>query len=371
VKRFAFIIHPLQPRDIAKQFPIARFMPSWLIEEFTKRKSPVQVSHITGIRSKTGEEAEGWFIGCPLTPAQMTHKLPLEVVYDRLVECTRMAENLGAEIIGLGAFTSVVGDGGITIRSRSKIGVTTGNSYTVATAIEGTLRATELLEFDPGHATLAVIGATGSIGKTCAMALAPQFGRTILVGRDSERTEAAAKEVPGAFPTTDIYQVRSADVIVTVTSSDSEVLSPDHLKRGAIVCDVARPRDVSIRVGKERPDVLVIEGGVVKVPGNVDFGFNFGFPANTAYACMSETMLLALEGDPSLYDFTLGKEVILPQVEKIGRLAKRHGFGLAGFRSFERAVDRQAIERARKARATAPSIPRGRGRSAVIPSEIS
>ena len=29
--------------------------------------------------------------------------------------------------------------------------------------------------------------------------------------------------------------------------------------------------------------------------GHVDFGFDFGFPPRCAYACMSETMMLALE----------------------------------------------------------------------------
>ena len=119
---------------------------------------------------------------------------------------------------------------------------------------------------------------------------------------------------------------------------------------------------MSVRVAKERPDVLAIEGGVVRVPGQVDFGFDFGFPDQTAYACMSETMLLALEDDPSLFSFTLGKEVSVEQVDRIATLAKKHGFGLAGFRSFERAVGQDAIDRARKARTTGGTVAREKGR---------
>jgi len=111
------------------------------------------------------------------------------------------------------------------------------------------------------------------------------------------------------------------------------------------VCDVARPRDVSWRVAKERDDVLVIEGGVVAVPGDVEFGFDFGFPPKTAYACMSETMILALEG--RYESFTLGKDVSVEQVREISALADKHGFKLAGFRSFERAVTEEHIERIR------------------------
>jgi predicted amino acid dehydrogenase len=138
------------------------------------------------------------------------------------------------------------------------------------------------------------------------------------------------------------------DAIVTVTSSDSDVIEPKNLKPGSVVCDVARPRDVSVRVAKERPDVLVIEGGVVRVPGNVDFGIDFGFPARTAYACMSETMMLALENRAENY--TLGKDVSPEQVEETLGWADKHGFVLEGYRSFEHAVSDEAIEKVRAAR---------------------
>lgn len=348
--KFAFIIHPLTPRNAVRKYPILRFAPDFVIEQIIQRKKPMVVSEISGIESITGAKTEGWFIGCPLTPKQMM-TLPLEFVYKRIGECCDLAHSMGAQIIGLGAFTSVVGDGGLTVAKGRPIAVTTGNSYTTATAIEGTLKACGLLGLDPAQSTLAVVGATGSIGKTCATILGREFGRTILIGRDPERTAAAAAEVRNGEATTSIDRIREADAIITVTSSDAAVIMPEHLKPGCIVCDVARPRDVSVRVGKERPDVLVIEGGVVRVPGNVEFGFGFGFPPHTAYACMSETMMLALEDRPE--SFTLGKDVSVAQVEETWRLAKKHGFELAGFRSFEKAVDEEAIERARAARQAA------------------
>ena len=113
-----------------------------------------------------------------------------------------------------------------------------------------------------------------------------------------------------------------------------------------MVCDVARPRDVSVRVAKERKDVLVIEGGVVSVPGDVNFNFEFGFPAKTAYACMSETIMLALEG--RYESFTLGKDVSVDQANETSRLAAKHGFKLAGYRSFETAVTDEHIQTIRR-----------------------
>lgn len=335
-------------KDAAKRYPVLKYVPDPIIEWFLERRDPDVMAEIKGLQSITGATAEGIFIGCPLTPTMMTQKLPLEVVYDRISMCTEIAQREGAKLIGLGAFTSVVGDGGVTIAKRSPIPVTTGNSYTVATAIEGSLRAANMVGVDLSESTLAVVGATGSIGKTCAMIMAPKFRETIVIGRDLPRTQAVADMLPRARASVDINDLKLADLVVTVTSAETAIIEPEHLRPGAIVCDVSRPRDTSIRVAKERPDVLVIEGGVVKVPGNVEFGMTFGFPPGTAYACMSETMMLALED--KLESFTLGKDVSVEQVEETNRLAAKHGFEVAGFRAFERGVNDAAIERTRQAR---------------------
>lgn len=353
MEKFAFIIHPLDARrDVAKKggiYSVAKILPEPAVEWGMRFKSPMVMSHITGIQSPTGAEAEGWFIGCPLTPRQML-SLPQEFVYKRLVQCGKLAESLGAGIIGLGAFTSIVGDGGITISKQLDIAVTTGNSYTTATAVEGGLDAARRMGINIERAKVAVVGATGSIGKTCAQMLAPQCAEIALIGRDLTRLEAAGKELSGACVRLydDVHLgLRDADLILTVTSARDAVIEPEDLKPGCVVCDVARPRDVSVRVAKERDDVLVIEGGVVAVPGkDADFHFQFGFPPKTAYACMSETIMLAL--DSRYESFTLGKEVSIAQADETVRLAKKHGFQLAGYRSFEREVTQETIETTRR-----------------------
>jgi predicted amino acid dehydrogenase len=366
MQRFAFVIHPIDVRrDVARKYPIAKYLPEVVVAAGIRHLSPHVLSHITGIRSETtGAEAEGWFIACPLTPRQLL-SLPPDVVYKKLVRCGRIAEDLGAGILGLGALTSVVGDGGVTVARSLDIAVTTGNSYTTATAVEGAKRGAELMGTPMESATVAVVGAAGSIGRTCAVLLARDAKRLVLVGRSTEKLAPLARELgqttPAAIRTTDDIAagLRDADVVVTVTSAVDAVILPEHLKRGAVICDVARPRDVSVRVARERKDVLVIEGGLVAVPGEVDFGFSFGFPPRTAYACMSETMMLALEG--RYESFTLGKEVSVAQAEETRRLAGRHGFRLAGFRSFEAAVDEETIAAIRGAATTGAPASEARG----------
>jgi predicted amino acid dehydrogenase len=339
---FAFIIHPIDPqRDVARKYPTLGKLPVWLIDFLSLFFPPVYISEIKGIQSQAnGRFLQGWFVACPLTPARMM-SLPPNIVYRKIIQTGKLAEKLGAKILGLGAFTSVVGDGGITIAKHLNIPVTTGDSYTVAVAIQAIKKAAEIMEHPLDKATAAVVGAAGAIGSVCAEMLAPSVPELILIGKNRENLQQVGTRCRQAgclqvVETADLDQLAKAHLIITVTSAIDSIIQPKHLRPGAVVCDVARPRDVSRQVAAERPDVLVIEGGMVEVPGEVDFGFNFGFPPKMAYACMAETMALALE--QRYESFTLGKSVQLSQVQTIDKIAAKHGFKLGGFRSFEKAI---------------------------------
>lgn len=353
---FSFVIHPLElRRDAARKYPVLGLLPESAIEQIALRMSPKWMSDIVGIESKTGAQAQGFFVGCPLGTRQLLN-LPPEIVYRKLVACGEFSAARGAKIMGLGAYTSVAGDAGITVAQRLEgiINVTSGNSYTVYTAIEGLLRGADLMGVEAKNATVAIVGATGSIGAVCAKVLASQVAQITLIGRDEaklERLQSEVEEVSNCRARIETStQVRAAlkeaDLILAVSAAGKELVFPEDLKVGAVVCDVARPRDVSKSVVEKRDDVLVIEGGVIEVPGSdVQFNFEFGFPRSTAFACMSETMILALEGTYESY--TLGRDLTVAQVMKIGELAKKHGFKLAGFRSFEVAVSDEQIQKVR------------------------
>ncbi len=355
---FAFIIHPIQiKKDVSRKYPLlGKLLTEGQINFFSRYFPPVYLSEVRNVRSaETGRELRGWLIACPFTPPTMM-RLPVEVVYDKIVACGQMAEKLGARILGLGAYTSVVGDAGVTIAERLDIPVTTGDSLTVSMAIDAIAEAAAVMDIRMTEATVAVVGATGAIGRACAELLAGQCGRLVLVGRREDALEPVAEacRARGADVTTatDMAAIYSADLILTVTSAVHAVIEPEHLKPGAVVCDVARPRDVSRRVAEVRDDVLVIEGGMVEVPGDPpDFGFDFGFPPRHSYACMAETMALALEG--RYEDYTIGKELRVPQVNEIAGIARRHGFRLSGFRSFEHAVSDETIARVKEKAAKA------------------
>jgi len=354
---FAFIIHPIDPkRDVSRKYPfLGRILSEGQIDFFSTFFPPIYLSEIEGIRSETtGKEIKGWFIACPYTPRRML-SLPEKTVYRKIIQTGRMAEKLGAKMLGLGAFTSVVGDAGLTIAKGLDVPVTTGDAYTVSIAVEALREAAKLMEIDLAESTAAVVGAGGTIGRVCAELLVDDVSKLYLLGRHIEpleklKTKLDVSSRAELLSSTDLSLLADADLILTVTSAvDEDVVHPEHLRAGSVVCDVARPRDVSAMVAAARDDILVIDGGMVDIPGPVDFHFNFGFPEGKAYACMAETMALALEG--RFEDYTLGKEITRERVDEITAIAKKHGFRLSGFRSFEKEITPEQIEAVRRSAA--------------------
>lgn len=347
---FAFIIHPIDPkRDVSRKYPLlGRIFSERFINFGSTFFPPVYISEITGITSRaTGKEIKGWFVACPFTAARML-QLPEKTVYRKIVQTGQLAERLGARILGLGAFTSVVGDAGVTIARQLDIPVTSGDAYTVAIAVRAIQDAARRLGIQPASARAAIVGAAGAIGSVCAEMLADEVQTLYLIGRDTRSLEKLCTAISARQPRarlevhTSMEILRQADMVIAVSSALEAIIQPEHLAPGSVVCDVARPRDVSTRVAALREDVLVIDGGMVEVPGKVDFHFDFGFQAGKAYACMAETMALALEG--RFEDYTLGKEISRQRVQEIDAIAAKHGFRLSGFRSFERPVTDGQIE---------------------------
>jgi predicted amino acid dehydrogenase len=350
VNQFAFLTHPLGMKDVVRYAPKAKGKREPIVLKILEWMPPYEASTIRGVRSLRGHEIVGNFVMVPLMPSQFINLERAEVV-DRVKKAALLGQSLGARIVGLGGYNSVVGRAGKDVAEVLDVAVTSGNSYTVATALEGALAAAETLDLDLERCTVAVIGATGSIGSVCSRFLAQKVGRLVLSARSKSRLKVLAEQIQRESRTAlkiemDLGRALSeADVVITATSSGGSIIQAEHLKSGAIVCDVAVPHDVCREVQKLRPDVLVIEGGVVEVPGHVDFGLDFGFPPGLALACMAETMVLTLEG--RFENFSIGRGLEFDRVQEIARLAARNGFRLAGFRAFDEPVSSDKIEQVR------------------------
>lgn len=358
INRFAFVIHPLSLRFVHNypSFRWTKFLPDKLVEPVAAAIPPLYVSRVTGIQSPTtGQKVEGYLLSLGATPKELMKRDPA-FTYRRLIRAARMAERLGARIMGLGAFTSVVGDAGITVAQKVDIAITSGNSLTVAATLEAAKQAVVKMgnSLDKAHeGQVMVIGATGSIGSVCSRLLAQACPNITLVAPRPEKLIELKRMIEGETPEANVTISTTADdyigmadlIITTTTALNTRILDITRCKPGAVICDIARPPDITEEEASLRPDVLVIESGEILLPGAPNFGYNIGLPPGVAYACLAETALLAMEG--RFEDYTLGRNIEIERVKEIYRLYKKHGLQLSGLRMHDRFLTDEDIAQKR------------------------
>lgn len=344
IRRFAFVIHPLSQELIRKNASLPKGTPKFVmdqVETLAAHMPPVVYCKMSNIVSPTGSEAEGWLILVGGTPKEMLARSP-EFTYRRLLAAADMAQKMGAQLMGLGAFTKVVGDAGITVARRAPLPVTTGNSYSASGALwaaADAMRRMGLVQLDPKtkkvRAKTMVIGASGSIGSVSARLLAMAFDQVVIAGRDMKKLEHLKASILKDTPDADVvcsidYDSLLADMDMIVTSTSGagkKILDIMKVKPGCVITDVARPLDLPPEEVAKRPDVLVIESGEIELPTKVKGLKNIALPPNVIYACLAETIVLALEGRFEV--FTIGRDTEWEKVKEIYQLGLKHGMKLS------------------------------------------
>ncbi len=374
VNRFAFVIHPLsqeyfkniKPIELLSQVSPPVFMNT--LEKAMAYAPPFVYTKVTGIKSPTGVETEGWLISVGGTPKEIMSHSP-EFTYRRLLDAARMAKRLGAQIMGLGAFTKVVGDAGLTVARRAPLPITTGNSYSASGALWAAHDAVLRLGLVPAPKRgdkvkfkAMVVGATGAIGSVCARLLAMVAEEVYMVSPETAKLLSLKGSILKETPDAKLFlssradkDIADMDMIVTATSgAGKKILDIMKVKPGCVITDVARPLDLPPEEVAKRPDVLVIESGEILLPGKVSMN-NIGLPKNVAYACLAETIVLALEG--RFENFTVGRNIEWEKVREIYRLGRKHGMKLAAISGVNGPFSDADIRRVRRlalaARATA------------------
>jgi predicted amino acid dehydrogenase len=341
-RTFAFLVHPRADvgSDMARLWPPLGRVPAkaW---EWGLRHLPVPPIPLGTVHRRDADTADpaGWIIVVPIGARQMLTE-DRGWVLGRIEQAVDRAAALGAGVVGLGALTAPVTDAGRLLRERDGVTLTTGNAFTAHLTVEA-LR--KLLASAPGE-RIAVVGATGSVGSCVVRLLArePWGGDLTLVARGAERLEAIAGEVREHDPAvavrtaTSMDAVRDADLVLVLTSATDAVIRSEHLKRGAVVLDDTQPRNTDPRLAVERPDVVVIDGGVAAIPG-MDVRGDIGLPRGLAYACLCETMLMALDGhsEPAIGPASVRHAV---RMRDAARRFSHLGFTLADPLSFGRPV---------------------------------
>ncbi len=308
---------------------------------------------ILNFKSQKGESVNGCFIVATFIPDMM--EKDVWTIFSKVVRACKIAEKHGVGIVTLGGFTSIIAERvGHEIASEVDVPVTTGNSFTSAMAIDGVVKAVELLGQDISALKIAVVGGTGDIGSACSRALVTKAKQLTITGRTkanlvSLSKELAKKRKAKVIATTDnLAAVKDADIIISAASATSSILKPDWFKPGSIICDIGYPKNISYSP-TDRQDIFIFSGGLAKPPTPVTFPIDIGLPSPEAlYGCFSESIILALEKRYENFSFGRGN-ITLERMDEIRNLGKRNGFAVADFYWGNKLIDEEIIGRVKEA----------------------
>ncbi|HVR38959.1 MAG TPA: aminotransferase class III-fold pyridoxal phosphate-dependent enzyme, partial [Thermoanaerobaculia bacterium] len=380
--RFAFLAHPLAWKDFRdldeSLSTLSDEQLGTLSTAIADNFDPLVIGE-TRVVGNDGSAAYGEFILVPRRAEELM-AMKASAAVEEVMAAAQLAKKRGARIIGLGAYTSVVTQGGVSLKGAGLPALTTGNSYT-AIATHQTIRlAAAKRGWSLPRRTIGVLGAGGAIGQALSILLSRDAGRLVLLGNPNRPEESHQRLLqvagrivcavarlrrdtalpPGSVASWvaeldfDIPQkpdraaltklgaelirrtgsvvasvdyadyLPEVDLVVCCTSTTEKIVRPELLRTSAVVCDVSRPSNVTSDVVTNRPDVMVLDGGVVQMPRGSTLGFNASLAEGQAYACIAETMMLAMQHREA--DASLGFDLSLDHLFEMERLADAIGF---------------------------------------------
>ncbi|HYS19290.1 MAG TPA: aminotransferase class III-fold pyridoxal phosphate-dependent enzyme [Candidatus Binatia bacterium] len=339
-RRVGFIGHLLLDEHATLIDPSYRAFGKDRLEEYLDRTGKVVdpiVFDRVHVRSKTGDEVHLSFVGL-LNPsrqfARAMHERDSRWITDKIETAVQIAKAAGCGVVGFGGYTSIVTASCRRVRTNG-VALTTGNSLTVGMGVAALRAAARQQGIDLAASRLAVLGATGNIASTYAALMAPEIREVVLVVRNlrSSKLGPVLAGVRAAAPNVavravdDLAALADCPLIVAASSTPQPLIYPEHLGPGpAVICDISLPSNVADAVTLECPNVLVVQGGVVRLPLDDDFAIG-GIPLarGHVYACMAETLLMGLEGLST--HGSIGP-VTVEGVRRAMAMAEKHGFAL-------------------------------------------
>lgn len=325
---FAFLVHPRDIQDIYKKYPYTKIIPSKLLKVIFRNIPPLILTKINGAIDANGVKRRGVVITLPITAEQMLDDR--NASKKQVIRALKKAKNLGASYVGLGSFTSVVTSGGADIVGLFKdVHLTNGNALTAHMTflgIQNIIKKTANTRLN-----IAIIGATGSIGSAVTELLTQNgtFGTMYIVGRTQSRIVSLLQKILHHQHSHRVIQATieealpNADIILLATSAKGSVIGIDLLKKGVIIYDITQPKNIPTDILQKRPDVTIIDGGLVRLPNNISIPYDFGLEKGVIFSCLAETILLSLSQYPD--DFCVGN-VTLDKVLYAEKLAKQYHF---------------------------------------------
>ncbi len=362
---FAHIAHYDSIEDLQREHTFLKKMPAELVEKWCERSFPTVVELTFRGFPHGHADITGWVLLISNSTKQLMNSNKLRKA--KIMQCSKLAVELGAQTVGMAGLIAFFGNGGhVLSRAFPQMGFTTGHAYTIANILEIAKESSAKIGLALSDATVAVVGAAGSIGSGSAKLFATMgVKRLLLIDIWTERLEEVAREIAQINDQVqiecfvDLREMRRADLTVVATNSTRRLVEASYLKPGSIVIDDSFPKNVPESLTTDREDVIALEGGAVRLPRTVevdrarnlpnisDVPFTRMVSCQELYGCFAETLTLAVYDQKTNYG--LGRSDPVLAVDIMAK-ANRLGIGMAPLQFYGEALSEQRIRNAAQSR---------------------
>jgi fatty aldehyde-generating acyl-ACP reductase len=289
------------------------------------------------VRSATGAEINGVYIETFIDPDKLDASYARANI-GKVMKAVAWAKKMGAGIVALGGFTSIVLEGNLDSFAAGVTKFTTGNTLTAAYIVKALEKAALKKEIPLAQSNVLVIGATGDIGTACVQYLKNKTGELLLCARNRQQLEKLSNQltkenVPVKYTVSLNELVPEADIIISVASATD--LQLNNCKKDVLICDAGYPKNLENAIA-ENNGVYLFHGGMGQVVCGFDFNpdysksiYRYEAPY-IVHGCMLEAIVLAFENRFENYSSGKGN-ITTGKMEEIYSLGVKHGIDTAPF----------------------------------------
>jgi predicted amino acid dehydrogenase len=365
---FGHIIHYGYPEDLYREYNFIEHMSTMRSHQWRQGSFPIVneiiVRNIPSCNKSTKSEIRGWGIIITNYTQELIEDNKLRK--RKIFQAAKLAEKMGAKMVGMGGLVASFAQGGQWLSEQLPgIGFTTGHAYTIANIMEIFSQAAARVQLAIPKTTVAIVGAAGSIGSGCAKLIGEYNPRKlILIDLNNFNISARLNEIASYVRrvnkrtdikiSTKISDISMADVIIVATNSTTSVIKNKYLKPGAIIIDDSFPKNVSRKTMERNKDILLLEGGMIRLPLSVEVLSARNMPdlmdapltrlisCKETYGCIAETLTLSIYRHRRNYGLGYADPVLAKQI--LSR-ARKVGFSAAPLQCFDESIDEKRFQR--------------------------
>lgn len=289
------------------------------------------------VNSGTIGTVNGFYIETFISPDELDIK-HLRKNIDKVKEACLIASKLGASIVSLGGFSSILLEtGNANLTNINGTSFTTGNTLTAAFIVKGVEQACEFWKQSLKKSNLLIIGSTGDIGSACTEYFAGKVNKLLLCARQQgplqKQSNALTQRGFSNKASTSLKElIPLSDIIICVASSIIENADLKELQPHCIVCDAGYPKNLQHSFLKDYERLFYGGMGIVKNGFCFENGFHetlykFSLP-NVSHGCLLEGVILAMENNCCAYSSGRGN-ISINAMMKMKEMAAKHGIEVA------------------------------------------